>query len=174
MGPAGTRPRTLTLRIPRAGSGAAAVPPLSKPPLLAHERQGAEPRPGHRDNGWHPWNARYLLYRKLWDFPMHRRGCQSGQGGVRDCGQCHSPRRALHTCQQDWILPAGRTGELSPIVVPVAEGSHRNGEGLPDWVEGVLHDLSLVANGEPGRDKERLAGTNPRQAAPQSSIAASW
>lgn len=38
----------------------------------------------------------------------------------------------------------------SPVVVPVAEGTDRNGKGCPDGVQGVPHHLRLVANGETG------------------------
>lgn len=40
------------------------------------------------------------------------------------------------------------TEPSSPVVVTVAEGTHRYGEGLPHWVKCVLHHLRLVADGE--------------------------
>ena len=40
------------------------------------------------------------------------------------------------------------TGVL-PVIVSVAEGSNGDGEGLPQWVQGVLHHLRLVADRKP-------------------------
>lgn len=51
---------------------------------------------------------------------------------------------------------------VSPIIVPIAEGSHRDGESLPDWVQGVLHDLSLVADGEPGKGEREGCQSRPQ------------
>jgi hypothetical protein len=42
---------------------------------------------------------------------------------------------------------------ILPVIVPIAEGSHGDRERLPHWIEGVLHDLSLVANGESGEEE---------------------
>lgn len=42
------------------------------------------------------------------------------------------------------------TSLILPVIVPVAERSDRDGEGLPHRVQRVLHHLSLVADGEPG------------------------
>lgn len=36
-----------------------------------------------------------------------------------------------------------------PVKIPVAERSHWDGKRLPNWIEGVLHHLRLMADGEP-------------------------
>lgn len=40
------------------------------------------------------------------------------------------------------------TGIL-PVIIPIAERSHWDGKRLPHWIEGVLHDLCLMADSEP-------------------------
>lgn len=42
-----------------------------------------------------------------------------------------------------------------PLIVSVTEGSDRDGEGLPHWVQSVLHHFSLVADSKPG-DQQRF------------------
>lgn len=38
--------------------------------------------------------------------------------------------------------------EVLPVIVSIAQGSDGDLEGLPYWVQGVLHHLCLMANGE--------------------------
>lgn len=38
----------------------------------------------------------------------------------------------------------------APVMVPIAEGTHRNGKGCPDGVQCVPHHFCLVADGETG------------------------
>lgn len=42
-----------------------------------------------------------------------------------------------------------------PLIVSITEGPDRDGEGLPHWVQGVLHHFSLVADSKPG-DQRRF------------------
>lgn len=51
----------------------------------------------------------------------------------------------------------GRDGapHCSPVIVTVAERPDGDGEGLPHGVQGVLHDLGLVADSEPGQGRGR-------------------
>lgn len=39
---------------------------------------------------------------------------------------------------------------IPPLIVSVAERPDRDGEGLPHWVQRVLHHLRLVADSKPG------------------------
>lgn len=38
---------------------------------------------------------------------------------------------------------------MLPLIVSVTEGPDGDGEGLPHWVQRVLHHLSLVADSKP-------------------------
>lgn len=40
-----------------------------------------------------------------------------------------------------------------PVIVSIAQGPHRDAEGLPYRIQCVFHNLCLVADGEPGEDK---------------------
>lgn len=73
---------------------------------------------------------------------MGRQACEemeadTAQGGE---GQGQHSHKGLHPYCPDSShlhpMPCTPEGQalISPVVVPVAERSHRNGEGLPDWV----------------------------------------
>lgn len=47
------------------------------------------------------------------------------------------------------------TGQWLPLIVSVTEGPDGDGEGLPHWVQRVLHYFSLVADSKPG-DRQRF------------------
>lgn len=47
---------------------------------------------------------------------------------------------------------------IPPFIVSVAERPDRDGEGLPHWVQGVLHHLRLVADGESGHKHTQIRG----------------
>lgn len=47
------------------------------------------------------------------------------------------------------------SGPGLPLIVSVTEGSDGDGEGLPHWVQSVLHHFSLVADSKPG-DQQRF------------------
>lgn len=47
------------------------------------------------------------------------------------------------------------TGPWLPLIVSITEGPDGNGEGLPHWVQRVLHHFSLVADSKPG-DQQRF------------------
>lgn len=86
------------------------------------------------------------------DWEEKRRGVvREGQGarGIPSSTLCRATstqlQEALLACTDGMALinvtvpPAPVLGDrghflISPIIVPVAEGSHRNGESLPDWV----------------------------------------
>lgn len=73
---------------------------------------------------------------------------QGGEERAAEAHQSHCVRGHSHTAPEgsahiegtshmvvDACAGAGRGRFLSsPIIVPIAEGSHRNGESLPDWV----------------------------------------
>lgn len=57
-----------------------------------------------------------------------------------------------------------------PVIVPIAKCSHWDVESLPDWIEGVLYHLCLMADGEPWHKKQigggvRLLRNEPELAA---------
>lgn len=61
----------------------------------------------------------------------------------------------LGTHESPSSLALGRAISISPIIVPIAECSYGDGEGLPHGIEGVLHDLGLVTDGEAGEKREK-------------------
>lgn len=81
--------------------------------------------------------------------------------GLHLLGRCSHPALApRHRPRPLTRSPAPhRVPSPSPVIVPVAEGAHGDGEGLPHRVERVLHHLRLVADGE-------AAGTGQGQGAP--------
>lgn len=52
-----------------------------------------------------------------------------------------------------------------PFIVPIAECSDRDGEGLPHRIQGILHHLGLVTNCKPGAEGQQILTTLKKQRA---------
>lgn len=62
-----------------------------------------------------------------------------------------SPQRTAHTLLWPHGCPVPVPIPIPvPVVVAIAEGAHGDGEGLPHWVECVLHHLCLMADSKAG------------------------
>lgn len=57
----------------------------------------------------------------------------------------------------------------SPVMVPIAEGTDRNGKGCPNGVQCIPHHFCLVTDGETGGRTRREQGSHsPIPTSPQS------